>query len=517
VVHRRDITGELEANRRFEALLEAAPDAMILLGESGRMLLVNAQTERMFGYPRGQIVGLPIEHIIPGAQGVILNEDVAGPKVAEGGRPLRGVRRDGTELPVQVSLSPVETEKGRMLIAAVRDVTLVKDLEEKLLHAQKMEAIGRLAGGIAHDFNNLLSVIMSYCQIIPRELTEGHPVLDAIDEIRKAGARAADLTAQLLAFGRRQMLAPRIVDLSSFITDTEKLLRRLVGEDITVIISLAPNPLWLNIDRGLLSQVVINLAVNARDAMLHGGRLTIETFDVAPVDRHAARVGLSIRDTGVGISNEVRARIFEPYFTTKGVGKGTGLGLATVLGIVEQSGGSIDVESAPGAGTAFRIFFPRAAPDTAGTALEQVPGSLLGDETVVLVEDEAPLRAALAKALRQFGYIVLVAARPEEALELALRHPHTIHLFLTDVVMPQTSGPELARAFVARRPSAKVLFMSGYTEDAILRRGIATADVAFVAKPVTPEALARKVREVLDALHPVATKAPLPPELTPSE
>jgi two-component system cell cycle sensor histidine kinase/response regulator CckA len=486
---------------RFESLLEAAPDAMVLIDSDRRIVLVNAQAEEMFGYTRSELVECAIDRLIPEVGAVMTDSlDLGGPgaRLAEQGRALRALRRDGTELPVQVSLSPVETVGSRFLFAAIRDVTTVRELEAKLFQAQKTEAIGRLAGGIAHDFNNILSVILSYCHLILRRLPEPDRTRSEVREIESAGLRAAELTSQLLAFSRKQVLAPRIVELNRFIEETETLLGRLVGEDIELVTLLGSSPLWIRVDHGLLAQVLMNLVVNARDAMPRGGRLIVET---GRIDASGAppRVQLRVTDTGVGMEPELRARIFEPYFTTKGVGKGTGLGLATVLGIVEQSGGSVAVDSAPGRGTTFDVQFPT-APVGASSADSQEPrrSAPASGERILLVEDEVPVRRAIAAMLEVLGYRPIAAESAEDALDIARSYEGNIDLLLTDVVMPRIGGPELARRFLALRPRAKVLYTSGYTEDAMLRQGVATADIAFMAKPVTADALAQRIRDLLD-------------------
>ena len=402
-------------------------------------------------------------------------------------------------------------EDGRLVRVwgTQRDITEQKRLEDQLRQAQKMEAVGRLAGGVAHDFNNLLTAIIGNTQLLWRDLGDQHPSRADVEEIRKAADRAAALTRQLLAYSRRQVLQPEVLDLNTVVGDMERLLRRLIGEDVALETRLAPGLGKVRADRGQLEQVIVNLAVNARDAMPQGGTLTLETADAEldaafVVDHPGALIGpcvmLAVTDTGAGMDTETRAHLFEPFFTTKEVGKGTGLSLATVYGIVKQSGGYIAVSSEPGHGTSFKIYLPRVAdagePAAAARPLAAAPPG--GTETVLLVEDEEAVRQLAAKLLRKAGYTVLVAADGRAALALAEQHMGPVHLLLTDVVMPGMSGPELAVQLTDRRPGARVLYMSGYPGDAAAQRGALAPGIAFLQKPFLPEALVRRIREVLD-------------------
>ncbi|HKW47838.1 MAG TPA: ATP-binding protein, partial [Gemmatimonadaceae bacterium] len=377
------------------------------------------------------------------------------------------------------------------------DTTARKELELQLAQSQRMEAVGRLAGGVAHDFNNLLTVIKSYSTML-LEALEGDGRREDVEEIAAAADRAGALTRQLLAFSRRQMMQPRPLHLNVVVTDIEKMLRRLIGEDITLVTRLESD-LWLvHADPGQIEQVVMNLAVNARDAMPDGGRLTIETTNIT---RDARRyVMLAITDTGVGMTPEVRAHLFEPFFTTKERGKGTGLGLSTVYGIVKQSGGDIAVHAEPGRGATFKIFLPRYVLDqTARADVEQIaPAAPRGSETILLVEDDPSLRLLAERILRSYGYTVLVASTGQRALTLVEAFTGTIHLVTTDVVMPEMSGTILVERLVSIVPNIRVLFMSGYTDDEVVRRGIFDRRAGFLQKPFTPDQLAFKVREVLD-------------------
>jgi PAS domain S-box-containing protein len=381
--------------------------------------------------------------------------------------------------------------------------------EEQLRQSQKLEAVGQLAGGVAHDFNNLLTVINGYSDLLLRKLNQGDPLRLNIEEIKKAGERAASLTRQLLAFSRRQVLQPKVLKLNAVVSDVDKMLRRLIGEDIDLLTVLEPSLGQIKADPGQIEQVILNLAVNARDAMPQGGKLTIETRNVH-LDNQYARKHLSIRpghyvmlavsDTGCGMDSETQAHMFEPFFTTKGQGKGTGLGLSTVYGIVKQSGGNIWVYSEVGKGTTFKVYLPRIDEVVESEEARDTPGELpQGRETVLLTEDEEQVRRMTRVILEMSGYQVLEAKSGDEALSIYKQHEGQIDLVMTDVVMPQMSGRELARNLETLHPGIKVLYMSGYTDDAIVRHGLLDQEIVFLQKPFTPDALTRKVREVLDA------------------
>ncbi len=411
------------------------------------------------------------------------------------------------EYAARMELERDRTELVQANAALDHEMRERKLLETQLAQSQKLEAIGQLAGGVAHDFNNLLTVINGYSD----ELLSTTPATDGkrfmLEEIHAAGERAAELTRQLLAFSRKQILAPQILDLNTIVSKLEKMLRRLISEDIRVTIVLQPDLPWIQVDPGQLEQVMLNLAVNARDAMPTGGLLTIESasvvftaeqlahkFEIPP----GAYVTLTVSDTGSGMSPEVQAHIFEPFFTTKDVGKGTGLGLATVFGIVKQSDAYIDVYSEVGIGTRFRVLFP-VVNNVAQPTPPEVEALPRGSETVLLVEDEADVRGITRLALETHGYRVLEAANGREALQLYIALGHTIDLVVTDVIMPEMSGRELIEALQLRQAQVSVLYISGYTDDAIVRHGIIAATDAFLQKPFSPSALIKKVREVLDA------------------
>jgi PAS domain S-box-containing protein len=372
------------------------------------------------------------------------------------------------------------------------DATRRHELEEQLLHSQRMEATGRLASGIAHDFNNLLTVIMSYSELGRFTLDPAHPSFEALEQINVAAQRAAALTRQLLIFARKEVVDPRVIDLNHLVENVAKLLHRVVGEDVIVSIDLCPEAAPVTMDPVQCEQLMMNLAVNARDAMPRGGALGIVTTLAGD------RVRLSVRDTGMGMPKEVQARAFEPFFTTKDASKGTGLGLSTCLAIVRGAGGTIEIQSDPGVGTTFHIELPRAKTDAAADAPDHPSVLPRGDETVLLIEDDAVVRQLTARILRRQGYKVLVATQANEALQLAADHTTRIDLFLSDVVMPGESGPSVIERLSAVRPRAKVLFVSGYPGDDISRRGIDEASFRFLAKPYSSEQLAQRVRQVLD-------------------
>jgi signal transduction histidine kinase/CheY-like chemotaxis protein len=429
------------------------------------------------------------------------------------------VTAKGARLWVRAIGHPLRNTEGVIthVHGAVQDITSRKlaearhaKLEEQFRQAQKMETIGSLAGGVAHDFNNLMSVVLSYSELLAEDMKEEDPMRADLQEIRAAGLRAVDLTRQLLAFSRQQVLAPKVIDLTGIVLGMERMLRRLLGEDIDLTVSCAPDLGKVLVDPGQMDQVIMNLAVNARDAMPRGGMITIETGEVSLDEQYAAEhvgvtagphVMLAVSDTGTGMDKATQDRMFEPFFTTKEKGKGTGLGLATVFGIVRQSGGTIWVYSELGKGTTFKVYFPIAS----RTSVDDAPAAHVerrtvhGMETILLVEDEERVRVLARTILRRYGYNVLEAQSGGDAFLLCEQYTATIHLLLTDVVMPRMGGRQLAERLAPIRPTMKVLYMSGYTDDAVVRHGILDSTIAFVQKPITPDALARKVREVLDA------------------
>jgi len=500
----------------FQTLVEHAPVGIYRSTPQGRFLSVNAAVVRMLGYDSAADVlalemGRDVYADAAERQRLVERDSYSDRQYDNVEATWK--RRDGRLLTVQLSVRAVRNGAGQVEYyeTFVRDVTDQRRLQQQVLQSQKMEAVGRLAGGIAHDFNNLLTVITSYSDLLLEDLAPGDAKRDDLEQVRKAADGAAALTRQLLAFSRQQVVEPRVVSLNTVIEGLQKILRRVIGEDIVLTTTLAPDLGAVRADVGQLEQVLMNLAVNARDAMPTGGRLTVETANVehdpeyargqeaAAVHRFAM---LAVTDTGCGMDEATKARIFEPFFTTKEPGKGTGLGLATVYGIVNQVGGFIWVYSEPDQGTSFKIYLPEVdatAERVTAVAGARVPG---GTETVLLVEDAAAVRAVTKQVLERQGYMVLEAADGEAALQLTQRHRGPIHLLLTDVVMPRVSGRELAEQFARLRPDAKVLYASGYTDDSVVRHGILESGTAYLQKPFSPESLARKVRDVLDAPQP---------------
>jgi PAS domain S-box-containing protein len=507
-------TAALHASEaRYRAIVERAEGIFLADASTGRLLECNTAFLSLLGYTAEEVRDLPLHDIDTGGAAEVerltaqLLERQA-PMTVE--RRYRG--RDGAILEVSVTLSPLASGRGDAVCGAVRDVTehrqteqALRRTEEQLRQAHKMDAVGQLAGGIAHDFNNLLTAILGYAEILSEGLGPDHPRRREAEQIARAGRTAASLTRQLLAFSRRQVLQPAVLDLNGVVTNVEKMLRRLIGEHIDLVIRLAPELPRIRVDAGQLEQVLLNLAVNARDAMRDGGRLTIETraVDLSAANEYDLPAGrcvmLRVADTGCGMSAAVQAHLFEPFFTTKAPGKGTGLGLSTVYGIVTQSGGSITVETAPGKGAAFVIVLPAAnAAEEAVAPAAAARTPLRRSETVLLVEDEEQVRELAALALQRAGYHVVQAQHPQDAIELMARHTGPVHLILTDVVMPGMNGRVMVEKLVSRFPDARILFMSGYTDDALAPLGVAPADVAFLNKPFTPNELAERVREVLE-------------------
>jgi signal transduction histidine kinase/CheY-like chemotaxis protein len=406
-----------------------------------------------------------------------------------------------------VDLAEVNQRLERQVSQRERAEQALRESEEQLRQAQKLEALGALAGGVAHDFNNILSIILGYAEIVQGELPAGSTHRADVAKITDAAVRARTLVRQLLAFSRKQVLQPQVLDFNQVVENVVPLLRPLIGEDVELEVKLAPDLSRVTADPGQIEQVIMNLAVNARDAMPDGGRLLIETANIQlegpsehqPLPRGPV-VMLAVSDTGIGMDVATRRRIFEPFFTTKPVGKGTGLGLATVYGIVRQSEGNITVFSEPGKGSAFRCYFPPiGAAEVQEPVASSVPAPAHGAESILIAEDEAELRELMSRALVRQGYTVLTAADGAAALEVAAKHPGALHLLVTDVIMPQVSGPELARRLATERPGLRTIFISGYSDEAIERHGVLAPDSVFLEKPVTPEALTRAVRELLDA------------------
>jgi hypothetical protein len=506
------VTEGRRAEIRFRSILAAAPDALVIVNSEGYIQLVNAQAEKLFGYGRDELLGLAIDLLVPARLGDIHPAHRAAyareplPRPMGGQLHLFAQRKDGSEVPVEISLSPLETDEGLLVMAAVRDVTERRALEAQLLQAQKMEAIGRLAGGVAHDFNNVLTAILCSADLLLEDLAAADTRREEVEEIHESAERAAALTHQLLAFSRKQVLQPEVLNLDAVVANVQKMLQRLIPENMELLTVLAGDLGAVLADRGQIEQVILNLALNARDAMPTGGQLTIETANVELDEEYTTQhagvvpgryVMLAVSDTGVGMDEETKMHLFEPFFSTKGPGRGTGLGLPTVYGIVKQSGGNIWVYSEPGQGAAFKIYLPRveAAPTAEGPAKLAARG---GSETILLVEDAKSVRTVTRRLLEAYGYTVLEASGGADALRVARDHRGPIDLLLTDIVMPGVSGTEVARQLAELRPGVRVLYMSGYTDNAIVHHGVLDPGIAFLQKPFTREGLAHKVREVLE-------------------
>jgi PAS domain S-box-containing protein len=522
----------------YRALVEAAPDAILAVDPAGVVVLVNAQAERLFGYRRDELLGQQVEALVPhGVRTMHLAhrtryvaEPTARPMGA--GMQLSARRRDGTEFPAEISLSAVPTADGTLIAAAVRDVTdrieaqadrerlraqAERDrLESRLLQSQRLESLGQLAGGIAHDFNNLLGVILNYSTFVEEEIAAAAAAGDAaarwaparsdLEQIRRAAERATELTHQLLSFGRREVVRPQVLNLNEVVADVQDMLRRTIGEHIELTTSLDPDLWYVLADPGKVEQILVNLAVNARDAMPGGGRLSIDTARVVvDADTAALRPGLKdgphvlmrVTDSGCGMPPEIIRQAFEPFFTTKAKGEGTGLGLATVYGIVTQADGHVQISSTPGAGTTFTVLLPATdeQPDAvAGPAQGPVRS---GGETVLVVEDADSMRELARRILDRNGYRVVTADGGDAALALAASDSR-IDLLITDVIMPRMLGREVADRIRVTRPKLRVLYMTGYASPALVSQGSLEAAGTLIEKPFTELTLLAKVREVLD-------------------
>jgi two-component system cell cycle sensor histidine kinase/response regulator CckA len=517
-----DVTLEVQAREvqaHLASIVEFSDQAIVGHDMGGHVTSWNRAAEKLYGYRAEEVLGKHISLLMPvdlREEGVAVIERVRAGTAVDQLDTIRQ-RKDGSLVEVRITLSPLRDAAGAVVgvVGMASDLRerkraeeMVSRLREQLQQAQRVEAIGRLAGGVAHDFNNALSVVLTYSELVLQDLREGDPVRGDIVEIQRAGQRAARLTQQLLAFSRQQVLQPRVLDLNETLSGMRDMLQRLLGEDVELSL-LTSNAIGrVNVDPGQVEQIIMNLAVNARDAMPDGGKLTIETSNFElDAEYAAAHLGatpgryvlLAVCDTGTGMDADTQARIFDPFFTTKEQGKGTGLGLSTVLGIVQQSGGSISVYSEVGVGTTFKVYLPRT-----DRAVEQPPSQfppradLGGSETILLVEDEERVREVAGAVLRRRGYEVLPAEDGEQALAVAEQHAEAIDLLITDVVMPRMSGRQLVERLAERRPGLRVLFMSGYTDDAIVHHGVLEQGVEFLQKPLTPNALLKRVREVLD-------------------
>ena len=513
-----------ESETRLQNILDNSTAVVYVKDLDGRYLLINREYERLFHVTSEQMRSKTDLDVFPRDVAELLRENDT--KALHLGGPIQlqelVPQDDGVHTYVSVKFPLFDANGHAYGVCGIStDLTELKRAEEQLRHAQKMDAIGRLAGGIAHDFNNLLTVINGYSSLLLDQLDRSDPTRDFLAEILSAGERASSLTRQILAYSRKQVLEPNIWDLNAIVAEMSSMIGRLVGEDISFVTALLHDKSQVLVDRGQVEQIILNLVVNARDAMQSGGKLTIETalvvLDEQYVSTHlevtpGPHVMLAVTDTGHGMPPEVSARIFEPFFTTKEVGKGTGLGLSVVFGIVKQSGGSISVYSEPGQGTTFRIYFPQVAPaapaeQTSARAPAQEIALLRGSETILLVEDEEAVRIFAANVLKRQGYEVFEAHNGLEAIEL-LRKETRVRLLLTDVVMPEMGGPELVARLRDLDLTLPVLYMSGYAERAVVHNGLVKSKQPFLQKPFTPIALARKVREVLDKTAPASSHPP---------
>jgi len=501
---------------RFRVLVEHAPDAIVVYDATqNRFVDANANADRLFGCSREELLASGPPRFYASAQPDGFPPAESMEKMIE--RALAGEtllferavhNAEGKDLLCEVRLARLPFTDRNLIRGSFIDITERKKLEERLRQSQKMESVGRLAGGIAHDFNNLLTVITGYSELMLSQLEERSPLVKEVEEIKRAGERASSLTQQLLAFSRRQVLQPRVIDLNEVVSRVEKMLRRLIGEDVELR-TVPGAGLWsVKADPGQIEQVLVNLVVNARDAMPGGGVLTIETGNVFLDEEYSlghlpAQSGhyvmLAVSDTGVGMDERTKSQVFEPFFTTKESGKGTGLGLSTVYGIVKQSGGYIWVYSEPGKGSTFKVYIPRTEEREDGPRKAVPPvEDLRGEKTVLIVEDEESILKLSCAVLGGYGYAVLAARGGEDGLRIAGKHEGEISLLLTDVVMPGMGGRELYERILQQRPKIKVLYMSGYTDKAIVRRGVLDPGTSFLQKPFSPISLARKVKEVLE-------------------
>ncbi len=520
----RDLTGHAAAHpavrtdyQRLLSIIESAMDAIITVDDEQRVVMFNQAAAKVFGVSAADAMGSPLDRFIPQRFRSAHAEHVrafgrTGATNREMGRlgTLSGLHANGEEFPIEASISHAVSDGRRFYTVILRDISEKRRLEGQLLQSQKMEGIGRLAGGVAHDFNNLLMGIFNYLTLATRKLEEGHPARAPLEHVKQAAERAASLTRQLLIFARKQVVKPMLLAPGDVVLGIEPMLQRLIGEDVNLRTVVAPGAGKVLADASQLEQVVMNLALNARDAMPQGGSLTIEIANIRLDEAYCRnRVGatpgphvmLAVTDTGTGMTPEVLSRLFEPFFTTKPPGKGTGLGLATCHGIVEQCGGHIAVYSEPGRGTSVKVFLKRQVDPSAEPAPAEVHSEAPrgGIETIMLVEDNAMVRDLTVEALRDAGYHVLLAENGLEALRLAAAHPQPIDLLVTDVVMPEMSGVTLAEKLAMDRPGLRVIFMSGYTDETITYHGVEVSSSAFLSKPFMTDALLIKVREVLDA------------------
>ncbi len=500
-----------KSEEKYRTIFETTPAATLIIEEDTTISMVNTEFEKLFRYSKEETEGKKSWTELVKEDSLEMTEEYhrlrrIDPDSAPKNYECQVINKQGDVKDVFLTVAMIPGTKKS--VASALDITERKQLGEQLLHAQKMEAVGRLAGGVAHDFNNLLTVINGYAELARAKLHKENPLYNYVETIKRAGEKAANLTRQLLAFSRHQIVKPQVIDLNSVTLDMDKMLRRLIGEDIELVIIPSKDLGSVKADPGQIEQALINLIVNSRDAMPDGGKITIETANVDLEEVHSSShdsieprcyVMISVSDTGIGMSDEVKSHLFEPFFTTKEVDKGTGLGLATVYGIVKQSEGYISVDSEEGKGTIFRIYLP-CIEETADSSIDRDEKGYLprGDETVLLVEDEPNVREFVSKILEDQGYTVLEASNGIEALNIAREHDGYIHLLLTDIVMPKIGGQQLAEAVRGSRPKIKVFYVSGYTDESIIRQELVDSKTGFLQKPFTVSSLIRKTREILD-------------------
>lgn len=503
-----------DRNELFQLITENAADMIAVVDAEGHRLYNSPAYQRVLGYsPEELRLTSSLEQIHPDDRAIV--QEAAKEALSTGvGRRIeyRMRQKEGKWCAVESTASTVLNSDGKVekLVIVNRDITGRRHLEQQFHQAQKMEAVGRLSGGIAHDFNNLLGVIIGYCEILEEGVQENSPLRESVDEILHAGKQAAGLTRQLLAFSRQQVMEAKVLDLNAVITDIEKMLRRLIGEDIELTAVLQPGLGRVKADQGQIEQVILNMAINSRDAMPQGGKLSLQTFNVEvdeafvqsspyPVQT-GSYVCLAVTDTGIGMDAATKAQVFDPFFTTKEKGKGTGLGLSMVYGVVKQSNGYINVYSEPGVGTTFKVYLPSVLEAISPAESRANLNTVRGTETVLLVEDQDGLRALTRNLLERSGYTVLEAKDGDDALQTSQQYKQTIHLLLTDVVMPRMIGPFLAQELTRQRPEIKTVYMSGYTGKTVAGREVFGPGNFFLMKPFTRDILTRKIREALDSV-----------------
>lgn len=489
-----------ESEETYRGLFDNTVDAVYLLDPEGVVIEANPAATRLFGYERDELVGMTPDTLASEEQRV-RDVDLDRVERAYGGEVQRfeweGRTREGKPLPVEISLTRTPYFGRDAVMAVARDLTEQREMEQRLHQAQRMEAVGRLAGGVAHDFNNVLTIIGGHAALALDRVEPGNPLIEDLEEIQKGSEFAASLTRQLLAFSRQQLVRPQIVDLGEVVAGLDRMLKRLLPEDVELEAELDATAGAVRMDPGHLEQVVMNLVVNARDALPGGGRISLSTRRI-PGAPGQERISLVVADDGVGMDESTRSRVFEPFFTTKAIGKGTGLGLSTVYGIVKQAGGMIEIRSAPGAGTQVEVQLPRREPASRAAPAEDESPRASRSETVLVVEDEKAVRELVRKVLTHKGYSVLTAEHGRRALEVWDQQMDAIDLVLTDIVMPEMGGPEAVQRMHRDRPGLAVLYTSGYTENDAIARGLAAGSVRLLQKPFTPSVLLLEVRRALD-------------------